>query len=117
MAQAANEEQLAPSYGAAMIDSTLLQVRLTPRAQRDEIVGWEAVEETRSEQPCERLRVRVSAEPVDGKANRALIKLLSPALNIPSRDITIERGASHRDKTLRVAGLSQTELRRRLSEG
>lgn len=88
---------------------TPLQVRLVPRGGRDAIVGWQ---EAAGSAPV--LRVRVSAPPVDGKANRALIKLLSRTLGVPSRDVQLTRGQKSRDKTVVIGGLDAAEMRARI---
>ena len=86
-----------------------LQVRLVPRGGRDAIVGWETAD---ASSPV--LRVRVSAPPVEGKANGALIKLLSRTLGVPSRDVQLTRGQKSRDKTLLIVGLNEVDLRARI---
>lgn len=80
-----------------------------PRGGRDAIVGWQ---EAAGSAPV--LRVRVSAPPVDGKANRALIKLLSRTLGVPSRDVQLTRGQKSRDKTVVIGGLDAAEMRARI---
>lgn len=82
-----------------------IRVRLTPRARRDGVVGWEAG----------RLRARVAAAPLDGKANAALIRLVAAALGVPRRRVALVRGEHARAKTLRVEGLSETEVWARLT--
>ena len=82
-----------------------IRVRLTPRAARDEIAGWQD----------DTLRARVTAPPVDGKANDALVRLLSAALGVPKSRIGILSGATSRDKTVAIDGLSHDEVRRLLS--
>ncbi len=49
------------------------------------------------------LRVRLTAPPVEGAANAALIALLSDVLGIPKRDIAIVRGEQGREKVLQIA--------------
>ena len=80
-----------------------LNVRLQPRARRNEI----------GEPRDGRLAVKVTAPPVDGKANEALIALIAKHLNVPKRDITLTRGHQSRDKTLRIEGLSERQLAER----
>jgi hypothetical protein len=88
-----------------MSETALLVVRLTPRAARDEIAGWQGDE----------LRVRLRAPPVDGRANEALLRLLATRLSVPPSSIELVSGTTARVKRLRVEGLSEAELRRRLS--
>jgi len=79
-------------------------VRVIPRASRDEIAGWQG----------EELRVRLRAPPVDGAANEALLRLLATRLGIPVASIELVTGAASRHKRLRIAGLNEMELRKRL---
>jgi hypothetical protein len=85
-------------------ENAIVVVRVTPRAGRDEVVGWQGDE----------LRVRLRAPPVDGRANAALVGLLASRLNVPPSSIELVSGATARVKRLRVEGLSEAELRRRL---
>jgi hypothetical protein len=52
----------------------------------------------------ERLRAAVSAPPVDGAANEAVVKLVAESLGVARSDVGIVRGATGRNKTLRIAG-------------
>lgn len=79
-------------------------MRVQPRASRDELVGWRG----------ETLRIRVTAAPEEGRANRAVTALLSRALAIAPSSIALLRGAAARDKVFRVAGLSAGAIRARL---
>jgi len=88
------------------MDTARLNVRLTPRAARDAIVGFEA----------ETLRVRVSAPPVDGKANEALTRLLASKLRVARSAVRVVAGQSSRSKVVAVDGLTSDEVRRRLEE-
>lgn len=56
-------------------------------------------------------KVALTAPPVDGAANSALIAFLSEALGVPARDIAIERGERGRHKTIRIAGVSADAVR------
>lgn len=66
-------------------------VRATPKASRDRIV----IE-------GDDIRVYVTTVPENGKANAAIIKLLSKALGVPKSGITLVRGETSRDKTFRL---------------
>lgn len=85
-----------------------LAVRLTPRASANEVVGW------RDSPDGPALAVRVTAPPVDGKANAALVKLLAKRLGVGRSKVRIARGESARDKLLEIDGLDEGELRDRL---
>lgn len=79
-------------------------MRLTPRAARDEVLGFEG----------DVLRVRVKAPPVEGRANDALLRLLAKALRVSRSNLTIVGGRASRDKTVAVEGLDAVEVRRRI---
>jgi uncharacterized protein (TIGR00251 family) len=81
-----------------------LLVHVQPRAKREEIAGWQG----------ERLRLRVTAPPVEGAANEAVVRLLADALGVRRSQITFTRGAKSREKTVVVEGLSEEVLRKRL---
>jgi len=81
-----------------------LQVRVQPGASRNEIVGFED----------DVLRVRLTAPPVEGKANKALITLLSDALRVSKSAIDITGGRSARQKVLEIRGLETEEIHARL---
>ena len=85
---------------------TRLRVRLTPRAASDEIVGWQG----------DVLRVRVTAPPVEGRANAALERLLAGTIDVPKGAVRVVSGARGREKTVAVEGLHREEVRLRLRE-
>jgi uncharacterized protein (TIGR00251 family) len=70
----------------------ILRVQLQPRASRDEFAGLHGGA----------LKVRLTAPPVDGKANAALIAFLAAAFGVPQRQVTLLAGATGRAKRLRV---------------
>lgn len=70
----------------------ILDVRVQPRASRSEITGLHG----------ERLRVRLQAPPVDGKANAALVELMADTFGIPRARVVVEHGHGGRDKRLRL---------------
>ena len=80
-----------------------LTVRVTPRAARDEVLGYDATGA---------LRVRVTAPPADGAANAAVIRLLAATLGIPARDVVLVAGAGARVKQFEVPVASAGDLAR-----
>jgi uncharacterized protein (TIGR00251 family) len=81
-----------------------LTVRLQPRAKRDEVVG----------QRGDAVVIRVTAPPVDGKANAALCAFLAAQAGVPKSAVTVVRGHTSRDKLVRVEGVETPVLRRAL---
>jgi len=86
-------------------DHAQIVVRLTPRSSRDAVLGVESGV----------YRIKVTAPPVDGRANKALIAFLSKALRVPKRAISIVSGETSREKRLRIQGMTGTEVDRVLS--
>ncbi len=60
------------------------------------------------------LRVRLSAPPVEGAANAALVALLAERLGLPRSAVTLVRGGAARQKLVAIEGLAPDELWRRL---
>lgn len=81
-----------------------LRVRLQPRAKREQIVGMREGA----------LIVRVTAPPVDGKANAALCRLLARTLGVAPSAVAVARGRASRDKLLEVDGVETEILLQRL---
>jgi uncharacterized protein (TIGR00251 family) len=79
-------------------------VHVQPRAGRTQLVGRHG----------EALKVRVTAPPVDGRANEATIGLLSTTLGIPASRVVLVSGAQSRLKRFRVAGLSAATVTLRI---
>ena len=78
-----------------------LAVRLQPRARRDEIVG----------ERDGRVVVRVTAPPVDGKANDALCRLIAKAAGVAPSRVAVVKGHTAREKVVRVEGIDGERLR------
>jgi uncharacterized protein (TIGR00251 family) len=84
----------------------ILKVRVQPRASADALGGVRGGA----------LVVRLNAPPVDGRANEALARFLGRVLGVPPSSIALVRGASGRDKVLRIAGADAATVRARLAE-
>jgi uncharacterized protein (TIGR00251 family) len=76
-------------------------VRVQPRASRDEIVGeWE-----------EGLKIRLTAPPVDDRANEALRRFLAASLKVPLSAVRIAAGEHSRTKRVEVRGVTPEAVR------
>ena len=82
-----------------MTEKQSVTVKLTPGARKNEVVGWE--EDLFGERT---LKISVTAIPEKGKANKAMIALLSKHWHIPKSAITIVRGGTSRTKILEIEG-------------
>jgi uncharacterized protein YggU (UPF0235/DUF167 family) len=83
----------------------IVRVRVVPRAARDALTrdatgGW---------------RAHLTAPPVEGAANRALIALLADRLALPKRAFALLRGERGRDKVVAIEGASAAEVEARLA--
>jgi hypothetical protein len=83
-------------------DAVRFSVRLQPRASKNEIAGLQG----------SALKVRVTAPPVDGMANEALIELLSRALNTSRRNVCIVSGQTSRTKLIEISEASLESVQR-----
>jgi uncharacterized protein (TIGR00251 family) len=88
--------------GAPRPDTVRLQVRVQPRASRNEI----AVQQDGA------LKVRLTAPPVDGAANEALVAFLADRLGVPRRNVAIVGGMTSRTKTVEVRGTTDAAVKR-----
>ena len=75
-------------------DTLVLRIYVQPRASRDEIVGLYGAS----------LKVRITAPPVDGKANEHLLKFLAKEFGVTPNQIVITTGTQGRHKQLRING-------------
>ncbi len=85
-------------------ESALLAVRIQPRASKNEILPMEGGA----------IKIRLTAPPVDGAANEALVKFLSDALDISKSHVEIVSGQTSREKRIRISGMSEAGVRRLL---
>lgn len=74
-----------------------LAVYVRPKGSENAILGFESSAQGKAE-----LSVKLKAAPVDGKANEALIRLLSKELGIPKSSITLKTGQTSRHKILQL---------------
>jgi uncharacterized protein (TIGR00251 family) len=86
-------------------DGLTLRVRVQPRASKDALVGEREGA----------LVVRLTAPPVEGRANDALARVLGRALGVAPSSVRVLRGESGRDKLVAVAGLAAAAARERLA--
>ena len=82
-------------------DGCTFHVRVQPRARRNEIIGLHD----------DALKIRLTAPPVEGKANQALQKFLAERLQVPPSAVEILTGHTSRQKRVRVSGVSGDAIR------
>lgn len=83
---------------------TLLKLHVTPRGSRNEVIGWrEGV-----------LYVKITAPPVEGAANAAIVKFIADTLKVRKSQVELVSGDKSREKTLRISGLTDSEILARI---
>ncbi|MGC2323764.1 MAG: DUF167 domain-containing protein, partial [Terriglobales bacterium] len=75
-----------------------------PRARKNAVLG----------EIGDALKISLTAPPVEGRANDACIEFLAGFLKVPRSSITIAAGETSRNKVIRIAGLTATEVADRL---
>jgi uncharacterized protein (TIGR00251 family) len=82
----------------------ILRVHVVPNAKNDSVVGMHGGA----------VKIKLRPPAIEGKANAALLRFLSDQLKLPRRAMVLERGHRSREKFIRINGLSEEEVRRRL---
>jgi uncharacterized protein (TIGR00251 family) len=82
----------------------MVSLKVQPRASKNEICGALGND----------LKVKIAAPPVGSAANEELVRFLSEVLDVAKREVTLVRGASSRQKTICITGLSAVEVEERL---
>lgn len=83
-----------------------LDVQITANASRNEIVGWLGG----------RLKIKVKAPALEGKANGELLRFLAERLGVRTNRLRIVRGGTARMKTLVIEGVDEARLQERLAK-
>lgn len=86
---------------AVDLDKTVLKVKLIPRSSRNEIVGY---------MDDGTLKIKLTAPPVEGQANQAILKFLAGMLDIPTGNIEIISGKTSHNKLIAIVGLKQEKV-------
>ena len=87
-------------FAKDIADGCTLSVRLHPGARKNGVTGVQA----------DALKIALTAPPVDGKANEALIAFLADALHLPRARVALVAGATSRAKIVRITGKSAAEV-------
>lgn len=78
-------------------DELIIDIYVQPGAKISQIIGIHG----------ERLKIKISSPPVDGKANHEVIEFFSQLLNISRRDISLVSGEKSRNKRVKIIGSSE----------
>ncbi len=83
--------------------SAVLQIRVQPNAQKNQVVGILS---------DGRIKIKIQAPPLEGKANKALFRYLNQILDVPESQMELVRGETARDKVIRIEGISKSDALR-----
>lgn len=95
-----------PPRNKAEEASVTLSIRIQPRASKNEIMKMDDG----------RLKIRLTAPPVDGAANEALMKFLAERFDISRSQVEIASGHTGREKIIRISGITDEEVNRLLNK-
>ena len=87
-------------------DGCILKCWIQPRSSRNAVVGVHG----------NAIKIALTAPPVDGKANKELIKFLAKYFKLPKNSIQIIAGNSSRNKTIFMAGIDKDTIRKTIFE-
>ena len=82
----------------------IIRVQVQTRASQDEVAGPHG----------DLLKVRITAAPVAGGANKHLLKFLAKKLKVPQGQLSIKSGATSKNKSIAVQSISEARVRERL---
>ena len=90
------------SWCSALPGGVRLAVQIQPNAKKTEVVG--VLDDA--------LKIKLAAQPIEGKANEALVKWLASALGVPRSAVTLTHGQTNKKKLLEVSGVTLEEVGR-----
>ncbi|HEX7642242.1 MAG TPA: DUF167 domain-containing protein [Burkholderiaceae bacterium] len=98
-----------PAADTSWVSPTSFGIKLfvlaTPNAKKSEVVGVQDGA----------LKIKLQAQPIEGKANDALVRFLAGQLGLPRKAIELTRGAASRNKTVEIHGLTLDDALRLLA--
>ena len=90
------------AWCSALPGGVRLAVQIQPNAKKTEVVG--VLDDA--------LKIKLAAQPIEGKANEALVKWLAGALGVSRSAVTLTHGQTNKKKLLEVAGVTVEEVGR-----
>jgi len=86
------------------LEMAIVHFHIVPNAKTEQVVGTHG----------DAIKIKLRAPAVDGKANAALLNFLAEQLEISKHAIVLKRGEKSREKLIRIEGLREIEIHRRL---
>lgn len=84
-------------------DGLIIRLKIIPNSSRNEFIWDNNV-----------LKIKITAQPIENKANKALIELLSKQLKIAKSNIQIIKGELNKEKTLLILGIDENTIAEKL---
>ena len=84
-------------------EGLIVRIKIIPNASKNELI-----------QAQDSLKVRITAQPIENKANKALVEFLAKSLKIAKSNIQILKGELNKEKTLLIVGVSEIEFKEKL---
>jgi uncharacterized protein len=88
------------------VTEVTLHVRVTPRGSKNEVL----------DRLGDTVRIKITAPPVEGAANKACIEFVASQLGIKRSQVAIVAGEKSRDKILRISGVTAQDINRAFGE-
>lgn len=82
-------------------DGLIVNIKISPNSKKNEIVREE-----------EYTKIKITAQPIDGKANKALVEFLSKNFKIPKTSIKILKGETSKEKTILFETKDEEKLKK-----
>lgn len=82
-------------------DGIIVNLKISPNASKNEII-----------KSGDEIKIKLTAQPIEGKANKALIEILSKELKIPKSSIVILKGETSKDKTVLFKTFDNDKIRK-----
>ncbi len=95
-----------PWLGERKDGAVVLSLHVQPGARRTALVGIHG----------ERLKIAVAPPPVDGKANKAVLKFLGKLFGCPSGSVSVVAGHGSRQKRVEIATITEAEVRQKIAQ-
>ena len=87
-------------------DGVLLSIYVQPRSSSNKIAG----------QHGDALKICITTPHIEGKANKAVIAFLAKFFGLPKSSVTLQSGKKNRTKSIKLAGISCSEVEKKLSD-
>lgn len=85
-------------------DGLIVRLKIVPNSSKNDII-----------RENDGLKIKITAQPIENKANKALVEFLSKKLKIAKSNITIIKGGTSKEKTLLIKGIKEVEFTEKLS--